>query len=457
MRLAELVESERLRAGVPGCAVVVVRDGETLLSEGFGTRDVDAHLPVTTQTLFQVGSATKTFTAALLVLLAQEGVLDLDAPLSSYLPGFAMHDPVATAQLSLRDCLTHRSGLPRHDLVWQAGEGVLSRDDVVAALAHLPANKGFREEYQYNNLLYLTAGHVAAGLAGGPYEHVLRERLLGAMPRTHHSVAGCQADADHATPYVRDGDVVKEIPFASLDLAGPAGSLITCADDLVPWLLALTGRGPLGSGALVQLRTPEIAMPPKEPAGPFDVLGYGLGLMVERYRGRLVTHHGGNIDGFSAQVLTRDDGVGIAVLTNLHTSWLRDALPYAVLDRLDGVEGPDHGAFFEARLTKLLAGAAAERAAPLEPASAGVLPLPWHQGVFRHPAYGDVTVEVRDGGLWWGNRALRDGRLHHVRDRDFAATAWLFGGEQAMQARFDGDDLLLQVEPMLPPLRFARV
>ena len=457
MTLHDLVETERVRAGVPGCAVVVVRDGEVLLSQGFGSRDVDGDLPVTTQTLFQVGSATKTFTAALLVLLAQEGVLGLDAPLSSYRPGFAMHDPVATAQLSLRDCLTHRSGLPRHDLVWQAGEGRITRDDVVSALAHLPANQGFREGYQYNNLLYLTAGHVAAWLVGDSYEDVLSERLLSGMPRTHHSVARLRSDGDHATPYVRDVDVVKEIPFGSLDLAGPAGSLITCADDLVPWLLTLTGHGGLGPDALRQLRTPVIAMPPRGPAGPFESLGYGLGLMVERYRGRVVTHHGGNIDGFSAQVLTRDDGVGIAVLTNLHTSWLRDALPYLLLDALDGVPSPDHGAFFRDRLATLLAGAAADRAAALEAAPAEERALPSYQGVFTHPGYGEVTVEVREGELCWSNRGVRDGRLRHLRDRDFVATAWLFGGETQLQARFDEDgDLLLQVEPALPPLRFAR-
>jgi CubicO group peptidase (beta-lactamase class C family) len=452
----ELVEQARLRAGVPGCAVVVVRDGAVLLCEGFGQRDVDADLPVTTSTLFQIGSATKTFTAALLVLLAEDGVADLDAPLSSYLPGFAMHDPVATARLSLRDCLTHRSGLPRHDLVWQAGEGVVTRDDVVAALAHLPASKGFRETYQYNNLLYLTAGHVAASMAGGSYEEVLRARLLDVMPRTHHSVKALQGDADHATPYLRDGDVVKELPFASLDLAGPAGSLVTCADDLVPWLLALTGRGRLDAEALRQLCTPQIAMPPRGPAGAFESLGYGLGLMVECYRGRVVTHHGGNIDGFSAQVLTRDDGVGIAVLTNLHTSWLRDALPYQLLDHLDGVEGPDHGTFFRDRLAALMATAVADRAAPLTPAPAAERALPSYQGVFRHPGYGEVVVEVEEDSLVWSNRAVRDGRLRHVRDRDFVATAWLFGAEQEMQARFSDDNLLLQVEPTLPPLRFAR-
>jgi hypothetical protein len=225
----------------------------------------------------------------------------------------------------------------------------------------------------------------------------------------------------------------------------------------VPWLLALTGHGALGSPALTLLRTPEIAMPPRGPAGPFTSLGYGLGLMLERYRDRVVAHHGGNIDGFSAQVLTRDDGVGVAVLTNLHTSWLRDALPYAILDRLDDVDGPDHGAFFEDRLRALLAGAAAERALTLDGAPAEPRPLPSYQGVFRHAAYGDVVVEARDSGLCWSNRALREGRLTHLRDRDFVATAWLFGGEQAMQARFTDRDLLLQVEPTLPPLRFARV
>ncbi|HVU72035.1 MAG TPA: serine hydrolase domain-containing protein [Mycobacteriales bacterium] len=118
-----LVERERDRFGVPGCAVVVVHDGEVVLCEGFGQRDVDADLPVTATTVFPIGSSTKTFTAAVIATLVDEGRLALDQPLRELIPGWRLHDPVATEHISVRDCLSHRSGLPRHDLIWYAAEG----------------------------------------------------------------------------------------------------------------------------------------------------------------------------------------------------------------------------------------------------------------------------------------------------------------------------------------------
>jgi CubicO group peptidase (beta-lactamase class C family) len=439
--IRELVEDARRRAGVPGCAVVVVQAGEVLVCDGFGLRDLDAELPVTPRTLFPIGSATKTFTAA----LALESGLDLDAPVRTHLPGFAMQDPRASARLSLRDCLTHRSGLPRHDLLWQAGEGVITREELVAALAHLPARRRFREAYEYNNLLYAVAAEVE-----GPFEQSLQSRLLGplGMRRTNTSVAATQRDPDHARPYL-GGDLPKEIPFASLDLVAAAGGLNTCAEDLAAWLVALTTRWP-------ELRTPQVAMPAKQPAGPFTPLGYGLGLMVERYRGHVVAHHGGNIDGFSAQVLLRDD-VGIAVLTNLQTTWLRDALPFHLLDLLDGVPPQDHDRLFQARLATVLEQVEAARpTVPPEASPGPPRPLSSYEGTFRHPGYGEVVVEARDTALAWGYRGLREGRLLHV-DRDrFAARAWLFGAECSLPATFVDDTLLLQVEPTLDPLPFVR-
>jgi CubicO group peptidase (beta-lactamase class C family) len=432
----EIVERERVRAGVPGCAVVVVRNGEVLLCEGFGVRDVDGQLPVTAGTLFPIGSATKTFTA---YLLATSG-LDLDAPL-----GLAMQAPAAAA-LSLRDCLSHRSGLPRHDLVWQAGEGVITRDELVAALAHLAPSAPFRSEYQYNNLLYVAAGHLGARALGGSYEEALAARVLQplGMRRTNLAVATTEADADHARPYVLpDGHLVKEIPFATLELAGPAGGINSCGEDLVPWLLAVTADSTLG--------TPLVPMPPREPLGPFEPLGYGLGLMVERHRGHVVTHHGGNIDGFSSQVLTRDDGTGVAVLTNLQTTWVRDSLPYLLLDHLDGVPSPDYGTLFAERLQRLLSQAEPE----LAPVATGPSPSV-DVGAFHHPGYGGLLVDRRNDVLVWRLRGLREGTLVPLTDGTFAAKVWLYGAERHFPGAFEGGAWHLHLEPAVAPIRFAR-
>ena len=369
--LRDIVEAERQRSGVPGCAVVVVRDGDVVFMEGVGKRDVANDLPVTPQTLFPIGSSTKTFTAALLATLTDAGIIDLDAPIRTYLPHFALCDPVASERVTMRDCLSHRTGLPRHDILWQAGDGWLSRGDLITALAHLPANKEFRAAYQYNNLLYIVAGEIAGQLCGTSYEDAVASRILRplAMTRTNFSVDETQQDTDHATPYLRAAtdDEPHEIPFARLDLAGPAGAINSTVSDLVPWLLTLTGhsvegRPPLLSGdVLGQMRTASIDMPTDDNS-PITTVGYGLGQMLETYRGHRIAHHGGNIDGFSSQILTRDDGIGIAVLSNLHATSFRDSLPYYLLDAIDGVPSPDHGSYFRDRLTARFAAADNARA-----------------------------------------------------------------------------------------------
>ena len=465
--LGNVIEAERQRAGVPGCAVAVVADGKVMLLQGFGHRDLASQSPVTPDTLFPIGSATKTFTAALLASLAEACALGLDAPVRTYVDAFALHDPVASEQVSMRDCLSHRTGLPRHDILWQAGNGVLTRADIVSALAHLPVNKPFRESYQYNNLLYIAAGELAGGFSGSSWEEAIDHRMLRplAMTRTNFCVGGTQADADHATPYIRraNGDI-EPTPFVDLGLAGPAGGINSCARDLVPWLLALTGaHSPaLSTRTLTEMRTPAIAMPGDADA-PTTSQAYGLGLMLEDHHGRRIAHHGGNIDGFSSQILTRDDGVGIAVLTNLHATWLRDSLPYLILDTLDGVTSPDYGGYFRRRLEARFAAADAARALPARSGLPPVRPLTDYAGRYRHPGYGELQVTHDGGSLAWHYRSLPSGPLRHCHLEVFEAHTHLNGVDVALPAQFthdlagDVDAMHVQLELMVRPIRFARV
>ena len=470
-RLLHVIEGERRRAGVPGCAVLVVDNGRVLLNEGFGHRDIDADLPVTSQTLFPIGSATKTFTAAVLAGLAGDGRLDLDAPIREVLPDVGMHDPVADEALSIRDCLTHRSGLPRHDIIWQAGEGSLERRDLLTALKFLPASEPFRAAYQYNNLLYIAAGEAAAAVIGTSYEQAVTDLVLRplGMTRTNFSVATTQDDPDHAAPYRLASEAAgpQRIPFASLQLAAAAGGINSCADDLIPWLSSLTGRAHpswlLQPNVLEDMRTPAIAMPSDGP-GPVDPIGYGLGLMLASYRGQRVAHHGGNIDGFSAQILTREDGVGIAVVCNLHATWLRDSLPYLILDALDDVPSPDHGTFFRDLLAAKFAAADAAHALPTHddshrPTSTS---LADYCGRYRHPGYGDCAVALRDDGLTWDYRNLAPATLTHAQADVFTLELALNGTGVTLPARFELSDdgpaaLLVQLEAAVPWIRFDHV
>jgi CubicO group peptidase (beta-lactamase class C family) len=473
-RIREHVERERERFSVPGCAVVVVADGEVLLSEGFGKRDVESGAAVTAQTLMPIGSSTKTFTSALCAALVDDGKLDLDQPVRELLPGFRLHDPIASELLSVRDCLSHRSGLPRHDVLWYAGEGRLSREDLIAALAHLPPTKPFRQTWQYNNLLFTTAGYLAGKLSGGTYEEAVKQRLLDplGMTRTNFRVAEVEQDTDHSRPYVITAeDEIKEVPYAHLDLVGPAGCINSCAEELAPWLLTLMGKGTNGApqllsdAVLTELRTPAMPMPAGAglPSGPTPV-GYGLALMIEDYRGHRVVHHGGNIDGFSSQVaVIPAAGIGIAVLTNLHATPLRDVLPYVVFDELLELELRPHGEEHHGQWASLRKGAAqakgsrAEKAKPFPP----VRPVEDYVGVYHHPGYGDLRVTSQDGKLR-GSYGLLEGVINHRHLEVFDLVVPVNGEDMPFAVQFthdleaEVDGLRIPIEAALAPIRFEK-
>ena len=199
---------------VPGCAVAAVQDGQTVLTAGWGQRDLDAGSPVTSDTLFAIGSVTKAFTAATVGALVDEGLLEWERPLRDYLPELRLYDPVVTDRLTVVDLLSHRSGLPRHDLVW-LGYPDRSRAEVVRRLRFLPLSKDLRQAFQYCNLGYLVAGYGVEVLSGRPWEDFLSTRLLTplGMGRSNLSVDDMTADPDHATAYERRQGVVGPVPL----------------------------------------------------------------------------------------------------------------------------------------------------------------------------------------------------------------------------------------------------
>ena len=194
---------------VPGCAIAAVRDGQLVLAAGWGQRDLDTKLPVTSDTLFAIGSTTKAFTAATVGALVDDGLLESERPVRDYVPQLRLSDPVVTDRLTVVDLLSHRSGLPRHEMVWLGHPG-RSRADVIRRLRFLPLSKDLRQAFQYSNLGYLMAGYAVEVLSGTPWEDYLRSRLLAplGMARSNLSAGEMTADPDHATAYERRQGVV---------------------------------------------------------------------------------------------------------------------------------------------------------------------------------------------------------------------------------------------------------
>jgi CubicO group peptidase (beta-lactamase class C family) len=465
--LRELVVTEQERFAVPGVAIAVVADGEVVLCEGFGLRDVENVEPVTADTHFPIASDTKAFTAALLCQLADRGALDLDEPVRNHIPWFEMKDPHATALVSARDLLAHRTGLPRHDLIWY-GETDATNESVARALRHLEPSRPLRQTWQYNNLCYMTAGYLTEVLTGRSWGEALQEQLLTPLGMRSTVLSPWDPSVkEQAQPYkeVNGTNVLQVIP--PRNAAGPAGLVVSTAKDMSAWLLARLGARAevLTEGALAQLHGP--AMVGGVGGSAFDErqpMGYALGCQVESYRGTRIVRHGGNLVGFSSDVtVVPGKGIGVAVFTNQHGTSLRDALPLMIIDRLLGLEPTPWG---ERYVELMRAGRkGAQDALAHKAARAAGTPsgrdLDDYTGESDHPAYGTLTI-TRDG-----DRLVPDfhglGDLHRLdhRSRD-AYDLFMVEFDMPLPLTFtqdaDGavDGLNVGLEALVPPIRFER-
>jgi len=394
---------------VPGLAMAIVKDGKVVLSKGYGLRDTERSLPVTPQTLFAIGSATKAFTTFVLATLVDEGKLEWDEPVQTYIPSFKLQDSFASARITPRDLVTHRSGLPRHDLVWYNSD--MTREEMVARLAHLEPYRDLRSEYHYQNLMYLTAGYLAERVTGRPWEDLVRERIFDPldMTRSNFSVAESQKAADFALPYEEKDDLVKVMPFRDITNVGPAGSINSSIDEMIRWVQVHLNRGMagdrrmVGEATLVDMHTPRMAIsvPPDEPETP--EISYALGWFVEPYRGHNRIHHGGNIDGFSALVsILPQDGIGMVVLTNLNGNPMPGLVMRHAIDRLLKLEPRDWiGEAQARRLKRKEANKEAEkkketvRKSGTKPAHS----LSDYAGEYGNPGYGLLRVAAEGGRL----------------------------------------------------------
>jgi CubicO group peptidase (beta-lactamase class C family) len=456
---------------VPGCAVAAVRGGRVELVDGWGLRDREAGLPVTQDTLFAIGSVTKAFTATTVGALVDEGLLEWDRPLQDYVPGVRLHDPNASDRLTIVDLLSHRSGLPRHDLTW-AGQPGRSRAEIVRSLRFLPLSADLRQEFQYCNLGYLVAGHVVEALSGVPWEDFVRGRLLSplGMRRSNLSVDEMLADADHAAAYTRRDGVIVPVPQRPLPAMAPAGAINSSAADMARWLLAqlagqqLDGVTVMSPATAKRQLTPHMLMPGSEEMPGLTQYAYGLGWAIGRYRDHKIAMHAGGIDGFQTHcMLLPDDGIGVAVLTNTSASLMHLVVACRVLDELLGTEPLDVFSFLKPRFDAVMTGSREAKAARrVVPGAPSARPLSAYASEYVHPGYGTLTITL-NGDALKPSLGTMDLTLAHRHYETFDLE-WHEMGDQPMVFPLtflsdpDGDvnALTVQFEPLVEPLRFGR-
>lgn len=408
--LDEYIQQAMKDWNVQGISVAIVKNGQVILSKGYGYRDTDKKLPVTSQTLFEIGSSTKAFTATAVCMLDDEGKIDLDKPVINYMPTFKMWDDYVTLNMTPRDLLTHRSGLPRHDLVWYGTDK--TRKELVEALRYLEPSKPFRTTFQYQNMMFMTAGYLVEQVSGKTWEDFVKERIFTPleMNNSNFSVTVMQASNDYSTGYNEEKDgSVKVIPYRPADAVGPAGTINSCSDDMAKWLVFQLGNGNyngkqlLSESKIREMHTPFITVP-SQPSGDVFYSSYGLGWFITNYRGHTRVEHGGNIDGFSASVcLMPYDSIGIVVLSNMNNSSIPSVVRNTAIDMLLGLESRDWNKKLLTDLKKAKDAAKdlenkedPNQIKDTEPSH----PLKDYTGKFEHPAYGVIEITLRDDNLY---------------------------------------------------------
>jgi CubicO group peptidase (beta-lactamase class C family) len=404
---------------VPGMAVAIVMDGKILVAKGYGVRKLGERTPVDEFTMFGIGSNTKAFTTAALATLVDEGKLAWDDPVYQRLPGFVMYDPYVSHEMTIRDLLTHRSGmgLGEGDLLFWP-HSTYTREEVIYKLRFMKPASSFRSKYAYDNLLYMTAGQIIPAVTGVTWDDYIRQHIFAPLGMTHSNVSNTafKTGDDYAFPHSNVDGNLQVIPFGELDNAGPAGSINSCAADMAKWVQLQLNRGKFvdHEGRLFteqrskEMWTPQTILPIGDPPPPLAGLkanfaDYALGWGLRDYHGRKLVGHTGGVGGFVSRVmLVPEENLGVVVLTNAEEGGAFDSILYHVLDYYFHLPSTDWIAAFktlkdteEKDAAEAMKKAESSRAADSRPS----LPLEKYAGVYNDAWYGPITIKIENGGL----------------------------------------------------------
>jgi len=404
---------------VPGMAVAIVKDGKILVAKGYGGRKLGDPTAVDEFTTFGIGSNTKAFTTAALATLVDEGKLSWDDPVYQRLPGFVMYDPYVSHEMTIRDLLTHRSGmgLGEGDLLFWP-HTTYSRDEIIYKLRFMKPASSFRSHYAYDNLLYLAAGQIIPAVTGKSWDDYIREKIftpLGMTGSNLTNTAWKPAD-NYAWPHSRVDGKVQAIDFVDLDNAGPAGAINSSAAEMSRWVLLQLNHGRFHDreGRLFSERqssemwSPQTIVPITDPPAPLTALkpnfaDYALGWGLRDYRGHRLVGHSGGVAGFVTRVmLVPDINLGVVVLTNAEEAGAFESILYHVLDHYFGAPSTDWITAFKAArdLTEKQAAEVEQRQSTSRAAdSKPSLPLQKYMGVYTDAWYGSATIKVENGKL----------------------------------------------------------
>jgi CubicO group peptidase (beta-lactamase class C family) len=404
---------------VPGMAVAIVKDGKVVVAKGYGVRNLGDPTPTDEFTMFGIGSNTKAFTTAALATLVDQGKLSWDDPVYQRLPGFVMYDAYVSHEMTIRDLLTHRSGmgLGEGDLLFWP-HSTYSREEIIYKLRFMKPASSFRSHYAYDNLLYMTAGQIIPAVTGTSWDDYIRQSIFAPLGMNHSNVtnAAIKPGDNVAFPHSFLEGKLQVIHFEVLDNAGPAGAINSCAADMAKWVQLQLNRGKFTGrdGRLFseqrsqEMWSPQTILstgdPPPGLAGlKANFADYALGWGLRDYRGRKLVGHTGGVAGFVSRVmLVPEENLGVVVLTNAEQDGAFDSILYHVLDHYFQLPPTDWIAAYKALkdneekdASETMKKAEGARAADSQPS----LPLEKFAGVYHDAWYGPITIRQESAGL----------------------------------------------------------
>ena len=462
-----------------GFAVAVVEKNKIIYAKGFGYRDVDKKLPVDPNTLFAIGSCTKAFTATLIGLLQKDGKLDLDKPATSYLPDLKFYNNEMNNNITLRDMLCHRTGLPRYDFSWYLFP-TQSRDSLVQRIKYMEPTATLRSKWQYNNFMFMTLGAIDEKLTGNTWEADVKQKIFDplGMTRSNFTIKDLTADPDASVGYgVKKDSIIKKLDYYNIAGMSPAGAINSSVTEMANWVITWINDGKFNGKEIVPsvFRNEAISsqsiisdgLPGKEKPGLYFST-YGFGWMLSSYKGHYRVEHGGNIDGFSASTcFFPTDSIGIIVLSNQDGSVVPSIIRNTIADRVLGLKYYDWNADMKkAKAKGEAAKDSTEKASPKKMSMPATHATKDYAGNYNNPGYGTLNIYLQNDSLFakTGNKVLW---LRHnnydvfdlfIKDDDggIDTTNSLINAQFQLNTEGDIESVSIPFEAKIKPIEFRK-
>lgn len=390
---------------IPGLAIAIVKDGKVVLMKGYGVRDLETKEPVDENTLFMIASNSKLFTGTSLAQLDYDKKLSLNDKIIKYFPDFKVYDSCTTQMVTIKDMLGHHLGTKtfQGDFTWWNSE--LPREEIMQKMRYLKPNQNFRASYGYCNSCFLTAGQVIPKVTGKPWEVYVYDSIIEPLEMTHtHTLSQNMSEMpDAASPYTNTfSKDLQKLPYDNVDNLAPAGSIVSCVNDITHWLLMQLDSGRYNDKQIlpwpVLQKTRDgntLISTRKSSFIPTHFTAYGLGVFIKDYNGKELFEHTGGADGFVTNVcFVPEEKLGITILTNNDNQEFFELLRYQILDAYLGVPYVNRSKailpdFMENRQQNLDSiNALKARVKGNKPP----LPLSAYTGTYENQLFGDITI-----------------------------------------------------------------